>query len=142
MQTQLKREMREQKKKEEELKARQDDPKVAERKRKQEKAGRSKAERDKRSALKESDASSSGVEFPLAPIGTVASCFLDCAATPRQPGLPPPGSGLPLPHCARSGDGGPSLASSSSGDGVRSLAAGAGARWVERLGRTGEGGCC
>ena len=62
---------------------------ATERKRKQEKAGRSKAERDKRSALKESDASSSGVEFPLAPIGTVASCFLDCAATPRQPGLCP-----------------------------------------------------
>ena len=62
--------------------------------------------------------------------------------TPRHPGLPPPGSGLPLPHCARLGDGGPSLASSSSGEGVRSLAAGAGALWVERLGRTGEGGCC
>ena len=62
--------------------------------------------------------------------------------TPRQPGLPPPGSGLPLPHCARSGLGGPSLASNSSGDGVRSLGAGAGALWDERFGRTGEGGCC
>ena len=29
------------------------------------------------------------MEYPLVPIGTVQSCFLDCAATPRQPGLCP-----------------------------------------------------
>lgn len=62
---------------------------ATERKRKQEKAGRSKAEREKRNALKESNTASAGVEYPLAPIGTVASCFLDCAGTPRQPGLCP-----------------------------------------------------
>jgi tRNA-Thr(GGU) m(6)t(6)A37 methyltransferase TsaA len=29
------------------------------------------------------------MEYPLIPIATAQSCFLDCAATPRQPGLTP-----------------------------------------------------
>jgi tRNA-Thr(GGU) m(6)t(6)A37 methyltransferase TsaA len=62
---------------------------TTEQKRKQEKAGRSKAEREKRTALKESDTAAAGVEYPIVPIGTATSCFLDCAGTPRQPGLCP-----------------------------------------------------
>jgi tRNA-Thr(GGU) m(6)t(6)A37 methyltransferase TsaA len=78
---------------ERQLQKRLDEEKAAhqatERKRKQEKAGRSKAEREKRSALKDSDTATAGVEYPIVPIGTVTSCFIDCAGTPRQPGLCP-----------------------------------------------------
>ena len=57
--------------------------------RKQEKAGRSRSERDKRELLRQVNTVHVGTEYPLVPIGVARSCFLDCSGTPRQPGLCP-----------------------------------------------------
>ena len=57
--------------------------------RKQEKAGRSKAEREKRELLRANNTKQGGSEYPIVPIGYARSCFLDCSGTPRQPGLCP-----------------------------------------------------